>query len=474
MQFFLRCSSALLVLSASFVRAEDITVSPLTDEQRLAMATIEEKSVRSTISFLASDEMAGRDTPSKELDIASAYVASRFDGAGLKAIGDDGTYFQNHQLTVSRPPADGIQLLDSAGRSVAVRGVLATGPEKTQLTGTVIDAATAGKASRIEGPVLVPDIPLPPQALGRPEMALAVWWRRIREFRTKNAPAILVVPASESILRELLPLLLQKAHLETGVTSFECPVVILSESAPDLLGQSVTLTVPAQHTESAGVRNVIGVIRGSDPVLANDAILITAHLDHIGVVDHGMDRINNGADDNATGVTGVLTLADAFAKLDPAPKRSVIFMTFWGEEKGLLGSKYFAENPLWPLDRIVANVNLEMIGRPESDAREKAWMTGWRHSNLGNLLNAGSIRVGVEIFDRSDIGEMLYTRSDNASFVQRGVIAHSVSAGSLHADYHQPGDEWTKLDLPHMTRVIQGLFAAVLPLADGEVTPEKR
>ena len=115
-----------------------------------------------------------------------------------------------------------------------------------------------------------------------------------------------------------------------------------------------------------------------------------------------------------------------------------------------------------------------MIGRPESDAQNKAWMTGWKHSNLGELLNEGAQRGGVEVFNREDVGEMLYARSDNYPFVQAGVVAHSVSAGSLHEDYHQPTDEVEKLDIKHMTQVIKGLFAGVVHLADDDIVIEKR
>ena len=170
-------------------------------------------------------------------------------------------------------------------------------------------------------------------------------------------------------------------------------------------------------------------------------------------------------------MTAVVSLADAFARLKTKPRRSVVFVTFWGEEKGLLGSKHFVDNPLWPLSKIVANINIEMVGRPETDAREKAWMTGWKHSDLGSMMNSGSQRMGVEIFNRTDVGEMLYSRSDNYSFVKKGVVAHSFSAGSLHADYHQPSDEWEKLDIPHMTKVIQGLFAGALYVAEHQVAP---
>ena len=146
-------------------------------------------------------------------------------------------------------------------------------------------------------------------------------------------------------------------------------------------------------------------------------------------------------------------------------------MTFWGEEKGLLGSKHFVKNPLWPLDKVVANINLEMIGRPEDGAESKAWMTGWDKSDLGLLMAEGAKRANVEIFNHKKFGDMLYRQSDNYPFAQAGVIAHSFSAGSLHADYHQPTDEWEKLNLPHMTKIIQGLVAGTLPIANGQLTP---
>ena len=221
------------------------------------------------------------------------------------------------------------------------------------------------------------------------------------------------------------------------------------------------------------MRNVIGVLQGTDPVGSNEAILFSAHLDHLGVRKGIGDGIFNGADDDASGVTAVLMLADAFGAM-PKPKRTVLFMTFWGEESGLLGSKQFAAKPTWPLDKIIANINIEMIGRPEPGANNKIWMTGWQESNLGTIMNIASMAHGIEIFEHPLHSSRLYRASDNWSFVQKGVTAHSFSAGSLHADYHQPDDEWEKLEIPHMTRVIQGLFYASQPLLDGTATPAKR
>ncbi len=114
-----------------------------------------------------------------------------------------------------------------------------------------------------------------------------------------------------------------------------------------------------------------------------------------------------------------------------------------------------------------------MIGRPEVNAEKKMWGTGWTHSTLCDQVSAGAKRVGIDVFFREDVSEMLYKRSDNFSFVQKGVIAHSFSAGSLHSDYHQPSDEVALLNLPHMTEIIKGLFAGTLPIADGELTPTK-
>ena len=235
----------------------------------------------------------------------------------------------------------------------------------------------------------------------------------------------------------------------------------------------VKITVPKNNYGKEKVRNVIGVLKGSHPELSKEAIIFSAHLDHIGQSSGNGDTIFNGADDDATGVTAVLSLADAYASLSKKPKRTIIFMTFWGEEKGLLGSKYYANNPIWPLEKTVANINIEMIGRPEGGAQEKCWMTGWNQSDLGELIKKEAAKIGVEVFEHPKFSAMLYGASDNASFVQKGVVAHSFSAGSLHDDYHQVGDHWQKLELKHMTKVIQGLFIGSLAIASGEQTPKK-
>ena len=461
-----------LVLSCTLnpLLADDVTVPPLTESEQSAMNGIEESEVLSTVAFLASDAMAGRNTPSVELNIAAAYVAARFQGAGLEGLGPDGSFLQTTELGQFVVPEQKAVLRNSAG-DIRTAGVMFSAPADTSVTAVI--AADESPAA-VDGKIVVVDeLPLPPQAADNPAMILATWSRRLTPLANAKAVAVLVRINDDSLLPEMLNNHAGRALSLPSRFQLPVPVVLVAKDAT--LDGELTLTMAAAKTASESVSNVVGVLRGSDPELSKQAIVITAHLDHIGRIagDRGSDPINNGADDNATGVTGVLMLADAFAQRDPRPKRSVIFMTFWGEEKGLLGSQHFAEHPLWPLDCIVANINLEMIGCPEAGAEGKVWCTGWNKSTLGEQLAAGAKRADVEIFNHPQLSEMLYSRSDNFSLVRKGVIAHSFSGGSLHADYHQPTDEVSLLNIPHMTKVIRGLYAGSMPIADGLLTPVK-
>jgi hypothetical protein len=305
--------------------------------------------------------------------------------------------------------------------------------------------------------------------------ALSQLLRVASHLETSGAKALLLDADPDSEWIKLADQARSKPRVEgnaRGAASLPNLPIVLISPATKLTGD-IRLSVPPQITEKKSMRNVIGLLRGSDPELSSQAILYSAHLDHLGTnAKMPVDGIFNGADDDASGVTAVVTLADAFGAMPERPKRTLLFMAFWGEESGLLGSKQFAANPSWPLDKIVANVNIEMIGRPEGGARGKIWMTGWQESNLGSLMNASSSRFGVEIFEHPKFSSMLYRASDNWSFVEKGVVAHSFSAGSLHPDYHQPDDEWDRLEIPHMTQVIRGLMVGSLPLIDGSVTPQ--
>lgn len=428
---------------------------------------ITEGRVTGTISFLASDELAGRGTGTPEFNIAAAYVASRFRGAGLTGGATDGSFYHETDKRQIQTPSTAFVYQNSQAQALPHLGLLSGGKEQFTASGTVNVVDLSGELpdsglTGIVGGVYVGD------ARG-PRLAAQIA-RIAAKLESAGATALLLGISAENDLVRTAQLWKDKARAEPSQNRFSIPVLLVPKES--IGSADVRLDIPANIVTNAPMRNVIGMIPGSDPAQASEAILFSAHLDHLGVRPVEGDNIYNGADDDASGVTAVVMLADAFAAM-PKPRRTILFMTFWGEESGLLGSKQFASTPSWPLDKIVANVNIEMIGRPEPGARGKIWMTGWNESNLGLLMNQASSQQGVEIFEHPKHSAPLYRASDNWSFVEKGVIAHSFSAGSLHPDYHQPDDEWDRLEIPHMTQVIKGLFYATQPLAQGEVTPAK-
>ncbi len=427
-----------------------------------AITKISEQSVQETVAFLSSDEMAGRDTPSPELEKAAEYVAKRFAAAGLTGGSADQGFFQIAKIATTSLPTDGIEFL--VGNTVIEHfGLMGAGQQDFEYQGKITVLESTDSKTQYVGPVsFTADKILKPAD----QLEIA---RQVGRLKRRGATAVLIQVEPDSPLiaiaaRNGNPRIINPRERFSG------PTLLVRKFDADA---EYRIRIPKIAYGETGVRNVIGVLHGSDPQLKAQAIVFSAHLDHIGQQSGLPDPIFNGADDNASGVTAVLSLADAFGALPVAPKRTILFMTFWGEERGLLGSKHFVDHPTWPLSKIVANINIEMIGRPEPGANGKCWMTGWHESNLGSLMAASSKSIEVEIFEHPRLSSMLYQASDNASFVNRGVIAHSFSAGSLHNDYHRPGDEWEKLELPHMTKVIQGLFVGSLPMANGEVTPRK-
>jgi Zn-dependent M28 family amino/carboxypeptidase len=222
-------------------------------------------------------------------------------------------------------------------------------------------------------------------------------------------------------------------------------------------------TIPARRRVLDA--NVVGMIRGSDPALRDEVIIVGAHYDHIGLrpAVNG-DSIANGADDDASGVIAVLEIARALRQ-GPAPRRTVVFIAFTGEEVGLLGTRYYIAHPTVPLERIVAQLQVEMIGRPDSLAggSGKAWLTGFERSTMGELLRAR----GIAIVPDPRPQQNFFERSDNIAFARRGIPAHTLSSFNLHRDYHQVSDEVDRVDFAHMTAVITEAVEAVQILADG-------
>jgi Zn-dependent M28 family amino/carboxypeptidase len=225
----------------------------------------------------------------------------------------------------------------------------------------------------------------------------------------------------------------------------------------------------AADTFPAGSRvndvNVMGMLRGSDPALRDEFIVVGAHFDHVGIREHPSgDSIFNGADDDASGVIALIEIARVL-RAGPAPKRSVLFVAFTGEEVGLLGTNYYLAHPVVPLESTVAQLQIEMIGRPDSLAGGpgRAWLTGYERSTMGDMLAAS----GVPIVADPRPAERFFYRSDNIAFAYLGIPAHTLSTFGLHTDYHQPSDDVSRIDFEHMTAVIESAALAVRLLADG-------
>jgi hypothetical protein len=224
-------------------------------------------------------------------------------------------------------------------------------------------------------------------------------------------------------------------------------------------------TIPRErHREAV---NVVGILRGSDPALREEFVIVGAHYDHVGMNGAAAvngDSIWNGADDDASGVVAMLETARQLRE-GGAPKRSVIFVAFTGEENGMTGTRWYIQHPVRPLERTVADLQVEMIGRPDSilGGPGKGWLTGYERSTMGKMLADAGIPIVADA--RPELS--FFTRSDNFPFARAGVPAHTVSSYGMHTDYHTPADETDKMVFSHVAAMINAVARAVRVVADG-------
>lgn len=211
--------------------------------------------------------------------------------------------------------------------------------------------------------------------------------------------------------------------------------------------------------------NVIGIIPGIDSALKNEVVAFAAHYDHVGIGEPvNGDSIYNGADDDASGVTTVLGIARAFSKGSP-PRRTLLFLITTGEEQGILGTRWYIAHAAFPLSQMVAQLDVEMTGRPDSLAggTGKLWMTGYDRSTMGTMLRTAGLPIVADPYPQFKFFE----RSDNIVFAQAGIPAHTLSSYNLHPDYHKPSDDVSRIDFAHLTAVTKAAAAAARVLSDG-------
>ena len=213
--------------------------------------------------------------------------------------------------------------------------------------------------------------------------------------------------------------------------------------------------------------NAIAILRGA--TAPNEVILLTAHLDHLGIgpAVNG-DTIYNGADDDASGTAAVLALAQVLAT-GPRPRRTIVFALFGSEEIGGYGNRAFLRNPPIPLTSIVANLEFEMIGRPDpAIPAGDLWLSGYDRSNLGSEL----AKHGAPLVNDPHTGEHFFERSDNIALARKGIVAHTVSSFGLHKDYHQPSDELSTIDFSRLTTAIASMIDPIRWLSNTNWKPQ--
>lgn len=220
------------------------------------------------------------------------------------------------------------------------------------------------------------------------------------------------------------------------------------------------------------VRNVIGVIPGSDPALAGEYVVLSAHYDHLGEAKEGEDKIFNGANDDASGVAGVIGTASAL--VGAKAKRTIVLMAFYGEERGLVGSSYYVKNPVLPLKKTVAVLNIEQIGRTDDSEGPRVGacnLTGFDFSTIGPTSAKVGKRVGVPVIEHPQFSAPFFAASDNLPFAMAGVPAHTFSVAYEFPDYHRVGDHADKLDYANMAKVTGLIAATALEIANQQSPP---
>ena len=474
-----------LVVMAPTLAAQ--TAPPLVQ----AAGSITAVDVARRIGVIADDSMLGRDTPSRGLILTAEYVADQFRRFGLK------TSFQRYPISRHRiQPGQSRVVFSAEGREEAASftsaaryegGIVPEQPVRTRAV-LVGGPHTAESAARVDvrdkAVLFVPPATPDPDALQQalrvlylagPKALLILSEADSATFarsipKTYPERTVIGLPTGKPVTIQVLPAAVKNALAAAGVDVAAVRRASAGVSR-ELPGLQIGLELKDTVTTSLTAPNTVGILEGTDPKLKNEYLVYSAHMDHIGITPGQRDSINNGADDDASGTTGVIELAEAFSRVGARPKRSIIFLTVSGEEKGLWGSAYFAANPPVPLKQLVANINIDMIGRNWPDT---IVAIGKEHSDLGRTLervNAAHPELRMSAIDDRWPEERFYFRSDHYSFARKGVPILFFFNG-VHEDYHEVTDSPDKIDSEKEARILKLLFYLGQEVANAPKRPE--
>lgn len=412
---------------------------------RAPRPTVSEAHVRAHMEFLASDALQGRGSGTRDEWLAASYIASVVRQWGLEPAGDAGGFLQ--KVSTARNELRGATLAAGPMRLTHGRDmfVLAMGAPKAsgRLTRYVSGVTPQPGAVLL---VVGPDQPPPAVATAAAAVVMPETPQTRAQWTTAMAAPMRVTPAAGRPWRVVL-----------DATSWLAFAGVPEGTAVDL----------SADIEPGTTWNVVARLSGGHRTRAADAILLSAHLDHLGMQGIQGDVIFNGADDDASGVTAVLELARVLAS-GSRPDRTILFAWFGSEEAGGFGSRYFADHAPVPLGSIVTNLQFEMLGRPDPNvAAGSLWLTGFERSNLGAEL----ARRGAKLVADPHPSQNFFFRSDNIQFAYRGIVAHTVSSYGLHREYHTVRDELSTIDFTHMVAAVRSLVDSIRALANSSFVP---
>ncbi|GAB4408655.1 MAG: hypothetical protein OHK0039_11950 [Bacteroidia bacterium] len=484
--------------------------------QRYA-ASISPMDLRAHLYFLADDLLEGRETGQRGQHLAALYIRTRFMGMGLPG-GNGGEYDQRYYLARTTIDSASIQVggqrYDYGVDFMAAEGQLPdTLSGDLTFVGYGIQSEDYDNLSKLKlrGDIAVmlaggPQLDTSTRLLAR----LQTWRNRCEALAAAGARAVLII-LPDSVYR---PVSRYARRSFSGVSDGSkpgIPVLYLSESLGDALLTLAGADVPSLQLELATsdkpdklrfkqadfalrasvqrealpAQNVLAYLEGTDR--KDELVVVTAHYDHIGI--NGRGEVNNGADDDASGTSGVLEIAQAFAlaaQEGHRPRRSLLFMTVSGEEKGLLGSEFYADHPVYPLAQTVANLNIDMIGRIDERYEGGPDSTGYvyvigsdRLSSELHAINEAANETYTRLrldykYNADNDPNRFYYRSDHYNFAEKGIPIIFYFNGT-HADYHRPGDDPDKINYDKLARISQLVFYTAWELAwrDSRIVVDK-
>jgi len=487
------------------------------------------------LSILASDEFEGRETGKKGAWMAADYIRDYFKSIGLKGP-VDGSYFQkidlaNYSITQSSLTINGQpkQLYTDyliTSNAVGLNGFTFSADDLVFAGyGVNKDGYNDFEGLNLEGKVVVifgnGDPTAKPEDKQDRRTMMMARARKVTFITKANAKAVIIIDPSLDNRAEQLKAIYGEGQpvmkspevvermksqnpfttisvntataneiLKAANTSVEAIQKKIAETKKPA-SQTINVAISASATKSeVAVRaeNVLGFLEGSDPKLKKDVLVLTGHYDHIGLVadPNAKDKVNNGADDDGSGTTGVLLMAKAFTdakKAGKGPKRSILFMTVVGEEKGLWGSDWYSSHPVFPVENTIANLNTDMIGRigeeylgkPDSANYIYSIGSNMLSSELGKLseqVNAAYTKMKLDYkYDDPQDTQRIYYRSDHYNFAKLGIPIIFYYDGMLEQDYHQPGDEVSKINFPLLSKRAQLTFFTAWELANQPKRP---